>query len=125
MAIAWTLALQKKIGLAKDAFEFQMLYGVKPGLQAALQAAGYGVRCYVPYGGDWATHLIGCLRRIPAGTLAQLTRHIGSQPMGRPLLGNSPVPRAPTSCSPAAPGKVMADPPWRGKAAGEDQRGSP
>ncbi|MBP1771050.1 MAG: Proline dehydrogenase [Holophagaceae bacterium] len=73
-AIAWTLSLQQRLGLGKQDFEFQMLYGVKPELQDRLVADGYRVRCYIPYGGDWATHLVGCLRRIPAGTLAHLTQ---------------------------------------------------
>jgi proline dehydrogenase len=73
-AIAWTKVLQKQLGLGREAFEFQMLYGVKPELQADLVAAGYRVRCYIPYGGDWATHMVGCLRRIPADAIARLTR---------------------------------------------------
>lgn len=68
-AIAWTRTVQEGLGLGKQAFEFQMLYGVKPGLQQALVAEGYAVRCYVPYGGDWAAHLAGCLRRLPASLL--------------------------------------------------------
>ena len=66
--------MRERLGLAKDAFEFQMLYGVKPELQDQLVADGYRVRCYIPYGGDWATHLVGCLRRIPAGLLARVPR---------------------------------------------------
>ena len=73
-AIAWTKTLQERLGLGKDAFEFQMLLGVKPDLQEGLVADGYTVRGYVPYGGDWATHLVGCLRRIPADALARLGR---------------------------------------------------
>ena len=65
-AIAWTKTLQAKLGLGADAFEFQMLYGVKPELQDGLVEEGYAVRCYIPYGGDWATHLAGCIRRIPS-----------------------------------------------------------
>jgi proline dehydrogenase len=75
-AIAWTLAVQARMGLAREAFEFQMLYGVKPDLQARLQADGYRVRCYIPYGGDWAAHAVGCLRRIPAGALAHLAHSL-------------------------------------------------
>lgn len=73
-AVAWTRAVQERLGLDRDAFEFQMLYGVKPELQDRLVAEGYRVRCYIPYGGDWATHLVGCVRRIPAGLLARLAR---------------------------------------------------
>lgn len=71
-AIAWTKSLQHQLGLGKEAFEFQMLYGVKPELQDSLVAEGYTVRCYVPYGGDWATHVLGCLRRLPASLFLRL-----------------------------------------------------
>ena len=40
--------------IARDRFEFQMLYGVRPELQRRLVAAGYRVRIYVPYGTHWA-----------------------------------------------------------------------
>lgn len=73
-AIAWTRTLQEQLGLGKDGFEFQMLYGVEPNLQESLVADGYTVRCYVPYGGDWATHVFGSLLRIPAGVLSRLMR---------------------------------------------------
>jgi proline dehydrogenase len=73
MAIEWTKAVQKQLGLSKDAFEFQMLYGVNPDLQRELVVEGHTVRCYVPYGGDWATHLVGCIRRIPAAALRRWT----------------------------------------------------
>ncbi|WP_306589640.1 proline dehydrogenase family protein [Geothrix sp. 21YS21S-4] len=69
-AVAWAQELAAQMGMEKTAFEFQMLYGVKPALQDRLVAEGYAVRCYVPYGGDWATHLVGCLRRLPASALA-------------------------------------------------------
>jgi proline dehydrogenase len=73
-AIAWTRTLQQQLGLGKDAFEFQMLYGVQPSLQESLVADGYTVRCYVPYGGEWATHAFGCLVRIPAAAIWRFAR---------------------------------------------------
>ena len=72
-AVAWTLAQRERLGLAKTAFEFQMLYGVKPELQTRLVAEGYRVRCYVPYGCEWATHLAGCLRRLTSEAFALRT----------------------------------------------------
>lgn len=68
-AVAWTREVQQRLGLGPGAFEFQMLHGVKPDLQTRLRAEGFAVRCYVPYGGDWTTHLVGCLRRLPMGLL--------------------------------------------------------
>ncbi|MCP2013240.1 proline dehydrogenase [Deinococcus sp. HSC-46F16] len=40
-------------GIAKDAFEFQMLYGIRRDLQQDLARQGYRVRAYIPYGRDW------------------------------------------------------------------------
>lgn len=74
-AIAWTVHLQKELGLRQDAFEFQMLYGVRPDIQARLVREGYTLRCYVTYGQDWAAHVIGCLRRIPLGAIGRLWKH--------------------------------------------------
>src|SRR5262249_43306317 len=44
-------AASRKIG--RDAFEFQMLYGVRRDLQRKLVAEGYRVRIYVPFGRAW------------------------------------------------------------------------
>ena len=41
-------------GIARDRFEFQLLYGVRPEFQRRLVADGYRVRVYVPYGTHWA-----------------------------------------------------------------------
>ncbi|MDE2571711.1 MAG: proline dehydrogenase family protein [bacterium] len=41
-------------GIAKDRFEFQMLYGIRPETQRALVREGYRVRVYVPFGTHWA-----------------------------------------------------------------------
>jgi len=40
-------------GIAKDDFEFQMLYGIERNLQRKLHTEHYGMRVYVPYGSDW------------------------------------------------------------------------
>jgi proline dehydrogenase len=39
--------------IPKDRFEFQMLYGIRRGLQEKLLKEGYKVRIYVPYGTYW------------------------------------------------------------------------
>lgn len=72
--------IQRELGLAKSAFEFQMLYGVRPDLQAALVREGYTVRCYVPYGGQWYAYVLGCLRRVPSGVLRSISRRIHRRP---------------------------------------------
>ena len=68
-AISHARRVAASTGLAKDAFEFQMLYGVRSDLQDRLVRAGYVVRCYVPYGGQWYEYVLGCLRRVPGGIL--------------------------------------------------------
>ncbi|HVA33138.1 MAG TPA: proline dehydrogenase family protein [Candidatus Baltobacteraceae bacterium] len=40
--------------VARDRFEFQMLYGCRPGVQRDLVAEGYRLRVYVPFGTHWA-----------------------------------------------------------------------
>ena len=45
-----------RCGIAKDRFEFQLLYGVRPDLQRALANDGYAVRIYVPFGTHWAAY---------------------------------------------------------------------
>ncbi|TAM77225.1 proline dehydrogenase [bacterium] len=41
-------------GIAKDRFEFQLLYGIRPETQRQLVAEGYRVRVYVPFGTHWS-----------------------------------------------------------------------
>ena len=53
-------------GYAKDRFEFQMLYGIRRDLQAALAAEGYPVRIYVPFGQQWFPYFMRRLGERPA-----------------------------------------------------------
>jgi len=43
-------------GIARDRFEFQMLYGCRPSVQRALVQEGYRLRVYVPFGTHWASY---------------------------------------------------------------------
>jgi len=47
-------------------FEFQMLYGIRPSLQAELVAAGFPVRVYVPYGVAWYPYLTRRMAERPS-----------------------------------------------------------
>ena len=49
----------------KSAFEYQMLYGIRPAEQLRLAASGAQVRVYVPYGEDWYGYLIRRLAERP------------------------------------------------------------
>lgn len=53
-------------GISKDAFEFQMLYGVRRDLQLKLAEEGYRVRTYVPYGEYWYPYFMRRLAERPA-----------------------------------------------------------
>jgi proline dehydrogenase len=58
---------EKKI--SKDAFEFQMLYGIRRDLQKKLAAEGYGVRVYIPFGPEWYPYFMRRLAERPANVL--------------------------------------------------------
>ncbi len=45
--------LARKSGYSPGDYEFEMLYGVRPRLQASILAAGDQLRLYVPYGAHW------------------------------------------------------------------------
>ncbi len=47
-------------------FEYQMLYGIRPGEQQRLADAGAQVRVYLPYGSDWYAYLVRRLAERPA-----------------------------------------------------------
>lgn len=49
-----------------DAFEFQLLYGVRRELQEQLEDQGYRVRIYVPYGTAWYPYFMRRLAERPA-----------------------------------------------------------
>jgi proline dehydrogenase len=53
-------------GIAKDAFEFQMLYGVRRDIQDQLVRAGWRVRTYVPFGSQWYPYFMRRLAERPA-----------------------------------------------------------
>ena len=56
-------------GIDRDRFEFQMLYGVRPRLQANLAARGYKVLVATPYGPEWYPYLMRRLGERPANLL--------------------------------------------------------
>ena len=56
----------QKIDLPKEAFEFQMLYGIRRDLQEQLAAEGYQVRIYIPFGTEWYPYFMRRLAERPA-----------------------------------------------------------
>ena len=61
-----TIAFAQKEGIGKDAFEFQMLYGIRRNLRAQLVRDDYNVRIYVPYGKHWYHYFMRRLAERPA-----------------------------------------------------------
>ncbi len=53
-------------GIASNAFEFQMLYGIRRDLQLRLTREGYGMRIYVPFGKEWFPYFMRRLGERPA-----------------------------------------------------------
>lgn len=58
--------LARRTGRAKDSYEFQMLYGIRPLEQERLAALGHQVRVYVPYGDEWYGYLVRRMAERPA-----------------------------------------------------------
>lgn len=56
-------------GIGQDAFEFQMLYGIRRDLQERLVQKGYNVRIYVPYGSQWYPYLMRRMAERPANLM--------------------------------------------------------
>ena len=57
------------VGLTRDGFEFQMLYGIRRDLQRALAADSYRVRIYIPFGREWFPYFMRRLGERPANVL--------------------------------------------------------
>lgn len=55
------MALIEQYKVPKNRYEFQMLYGVTPGLRDKIVAAGHKMRIYVPFGKEWFGY---CSRRL-------------------------------------------------------------
>ena len=64
--IAFANNYAAKIGLPRDAYEFQMLYGIRRDLQEQLVKDGHEVRVYVPYGTHWYPYNMRRLAERPA-----------------------------------------------------------
>ncbi len=64
--IAFAKSYAEKIGLPKNGFEFQMLYGIRRDLQEQLMKDGYIVRVYIPFGPQWYPYLMRRLAERPA-----------------------------------------------------------
>jgi proline dehydrogenase len=59
-------AFTAREGIARDRFEFQMLYGVRPGLQRSIAGEGYKVLVASPFGPDWYPYFMRRFAERPA-----------------------------------------------------------
>jgi len=64
---AQAFATREKV--ARDAFEFQMLHGIRRDLQQGLAKDGWKVRVYIPFGTEWYPYLMRRLAERPANVL--------------------------------------------------------
>jgi len=56
----------RRNGIAPEAFEFQMLYGVRRDIQRTLVDEGWRLRVYVPFGDAWYPYLMRRMAERPA-----------------------------------------------------------
>ena len=64
---AQAFATSEKI--ARDSFEFQMLYGIRRDLQQSLVKDGWRMRVYIPFGTEWYPYFMRRLGERPANAL--------------------------------------------------------
>ena len=70
---AQAFATQEKI--ARDSFEFQMLYGIRRDLQQSLVRDGWRMRVYIPFGTEWYPYFMRRLGERPANVFF-IARHM-------------------------------------------------
>lgn len=67
--IEGTIRFAEERGVAKEVFEFQMLYGIRRDLQQQVVERGYRLRVYVPFGAEWFPYFMRRLAERPANVL--------------------------------------------------------
>jgi proline dehydrogenase len=70
-------AAERKI--ARDKYEFQMLYGIRRDLQSSFVAEGYRMRIYVPFGREWFPYFMRRLGERPANVFFVLRAILGEK----------------------------------------------
>lgn len=68
-------AFAKSEKLARESFEFQMLYGIRRDLQQSLVRDGWRVRVYLPFGTEWYPYFMRRLGERPANIFF-IARHM-------------------------------------------------
>jgi proline dehydrogenase len=62
-------AFATRENIPRNAFEFQMLHGIRRDLQQSLVKEGWKVRVYIPFGTEWYPYLMRRLAERPANVL--------------------------------------------------------
>jgi len=62
-------AFATRENIPRNAFEFQMLHGIRRDLQQGLVKEGWRVRVYIPFGTEWYPYLMRRLAERPANVL--------------------------------------------------------
>ena len=64
-------------GIPREAYEFQMLYGVRRELQQSLTGDGWPMRIYIPYGSQWYSYFMRRMAERPANLWFALRAMLG------------------------------------------------
>lgn len=64
-----TIDFAKAERISPQAFEFQMLYGIRRDLQRSLVKDGWRMRVYIPFGAEWYPYFMRRLAERPANAL--------------------------------------------------------
>jgi proline dehydrogenase len=67
--VGHALQFVRERNIARDRFEFQMLYGINRDLQKRLVQGGHRLRLYVPYGDAWYPYFMRRLAERPANVV--------------------------------------------------------
>jgi proline dehydrogenase len=62
-------AFARRERIARESFEFQMLYGIRRDLQQSLVRDGWRMRVYIPFGTEWYPYFMRRLGERPANVL--------------------------------------------------------
>ncbi len=77
-----TVRFASRRGIGPEAFEFQMLHGVRRDLQHELREDGWPVRVYIPFGEAWYPYLMRRLAERPANLAFLAGSVIRESPLG-------------------------------------------
>ncbi len=110
-SIAHAMAAAEDMGLAKDALEFQLLYGMGDAIQGAVKQLGYPVRVYAPLG-ELIPGMAYLVRRILENTANEsfLRQDLWEHPDPEHLLQAPAAPEAATPKTPVASEPFVSEP---------------